>query len=1018
MKSRAVLYFILINLLCFGVYGQQKVSATKLFDVADGLPQSYVSGLVQDRQGFVWIATRDGLAKYDGRTFKTFRHIPGDDSSLSSSVITTLYLDNNDRLWINYEQGDVDLMDTRTLKLRHFFKNTPRDVGKNKIRNGLAVAQDHLKNYWIMAYNRDGVYITDESLKLLKFYTHKQLLPDVPDSYIMGIAAYKKLIVLVTNKALIFMDSSRQIVKKVPYSFNNNLQFEREKISEDNSPTVLANGDILIPDEQYVVFYSAAAESFSVIKMPPLDYHIFHPRIKVNNGKVLYAYGSSLYEWEKDRFRLWAGNTGKEKHKVVSLLLDRSGVLWAGTDGYGLFQYDMRLKRMPKYDYKYIFHKDITERLGVGIDKINSSFLGRIHSYHWRWAKSPDGTIWMSRASDSLTAFPNICSVKDGVLANGKWTYTNSKVAEPGINSIASSASGKIWGINHNYCLVSFDIKNQKLTLSKPVINEASNIVNQVNGLVIDEEHIFWISSPFGLTRYNSRTGKSTNLKSSLPGAHPLTLRQDPLKKEILWIGSNASGLIRFDKVTLKATHYTTRDGLPNNTIYGIIPDNQGNLWCSSNKGIFSFNPATGAVRSYTTRDGLPVDEFNRSYFMEMPDGTIAFGGTNGYTVFNPKDLSGDNYAPQTALTSIRINNTQPAPGSALALLDNQINNITRIKLRYDQNFLSFEFAGLEFNIPEKLHYRYRLKGIDKSWVLSGTDNRATYTSIPPGEYTFLANTANTMGVWSNQVKQISIIITPPFWKTWWFLTICFLLISGIIYFAIRQRLINIRKKDQQKIALQREAMELEAQALRSQMNPHFVFNCLNSIKALIQGEQKRTAVLYLTTFSKLIRSHLNSNQMQTSLYEELETCRMYLELESLRFGDKISYEFIIDKNTDTHSLMVPPLIIQPFIENAILHGILPRESGGEITITVKQQNEKVTCIIDDNGIGRRNARKSPLYAGEEHTSKGTLLVQNRLELHKLLHSHGGDVVILDKKDEEDNPLGTRVILTFTLHYD
>jgi sensor histidine kinase YesM len=274
-------------------------------------------------------------------------------------------------------------------------------------------------------------------------------------------------------------------------------------------------------------------------------------------------------------------------------------------------------------------------------------------------------------------------------------------------------------------------------------------------------------------------------------------------------------------------------------------------------------------------------------------------------------------------------------------------------------------------------------------------------------------NATNTSGKWSPHIKKVILVITPPIWKTGWFIITTIAVAALLLFYIIYSRIKSISKKEKQQLQYEREVMELEAQALRSQMNPHFIFNCLNSIKLLIQEDKKQEAITYLTTFSKLIRSQLNNNLKEISLGEELKTCRLYVQMEALRFGSRIGFEFTVEEPADIYSLMIPPLIIQPFIENAIWHGIIPRETGGKVTVTIIDKGDQVQCIIDDNGIGREQSQqiKSESIAG--HAPRGMQLTQNRMHLYNLMHQREGSIAITDKKDEHGKPCGTTVTISF-----
>jgi anti-sigma regulatory factor (Ser/Thr protein kinase) len=224
-----------------------------------------------------------------------------------------------------------------------------------------------------------------------------------------------------------------------------------------------------------------------------------------------------------------------------------------------------------------------------------------------------------------------------------------------------------------------------------------------------------------------------------------------------------------------------------------------------------------------------------------------------------------------------------------------------------------------------------------------------------------------------------------------------------------------VNNLEKQLLIAEKKKAEFELKALRSQMNPHFIFNCMNSIKSLIQRNEQEKSVDYLTTFSRLLRTILqNSDQKEISLFDEVETCRLYTQLESMRFGNKLKYSFVIDNEIDLKSLKVPALIIQPFIENAIWHGIMPKETGGTVTIRVEKRVNKICCIIEDDGIGREMSRQNK-FSGRSpvHQSKGLHLTQSRLDLDNTLNERSGSIEIIDKADADGSANGTSIILTF-----
>src|SRR5688572_9012977 len=269
-------------------------------------------------------------------------------------------------------------------------------------------------------------------------------------------------------------------------------------------------------------------------------------------------------------------------------------------------------------------------------------------------------------------------------------------------------------------------------------------------------------------------------------------------------------------------------------------------------------------------------------------------------------------------------------------------------------------------------------------------------------------------GNWQVEPIELIIVITPPFWQTWWFKILAGMFLVSLAFFFIRWRIALVRKKEHLKGLHEKELLELEAKALRAQMNPHFIFNSMNSIKSLINKNENDKAANYLTTFSKLIRTLFqNSDKREVSLHEELETCKFYTQLEKMRFGDKVEFVFNVDDSIDLKDFKVPALILQPFIENAIWHGLIPKETGGIVMISVKKNDGVIQCIIEDNGIGREQSKQFKPQYEATYQSKGIGLTQSRLELDKLLNEREDKIFIIDKEGDNGKPEGTKVIISF-----
>jgi len=305
------------------------------------------------------------------------------------------------------------------------------------------------------------------------------------------------------------------------------------------------------------------------------------------------------------------------------------------------------------------------------------------------------------------------------------------------------------------------------------------------------------------------------------------------------------------------------------------------------------------------------------------------------------------------------------------------------------------------------------LSGFDNDWIYCGSRRYASYTNLNGGDYVFKVKASDGDGRWSDNEISIPIHIELPLWKKPWFLLLTVVIASLAIYILYIYRIRQVRHTEKLKTDFNKQLAQVEMRALRAQMNPHFIFNCLNSINRYIVKSDQATASLYLTRFAKLIRLILdNSNSKNVILSNELEALRLYIDMESLRFDKKFTYAIQVDEDINPESIELPPLIIQPYVENAIWHGLLHKEEGGnlDIHISIEGQN-MLRCEIHDNGVGREKAKEMKSKTATTRKSLGMKLTENRLTLLNE-HAHlNASVEIIDLKSEENKPLGTKVIL-------
>jgi len=551
-----------------------------------------------------------------------------------------------------------------------------------------------------------------------------------------------------------------------------------------------------------------------------------------------------------------------------------------------------------------------------------------------------------------------------------------------------------------------------KVYFNKP--EEANSLCNDiVVSLFEDTKKNIWIGTNRGLSKYNKATHTFTNYfhnpSFGLNNNTIFYITEDYAGK--IWLGTSGGGLIKLNSETEEFKIYTTEKGLPNNIVYAILEDDERNLWMSTNLGLAKFYPIGEKFVTYDVKDGLQSYEFNLGSGYKDKNDRMYFGGMNGFNVFKPEEIKINPNVPVIVISAFRkFNEIQP-----FELFDGDT-----ILLRHDDNFFSFEISALDFTNPSKNKYRYILENFDKDWINADVNKRiAEYKKVRPGTYTFRALGSNNDGVWNEEGINITVIISPPWYATWFFRILVAVVLISTLWLLIYRRIRNIRKKhevDKKLLEIEKQKFDLEQKALRLQMNPHFIFNSLNSIQSYILNHDTRMAVTYLGKFSQLMRLILaNSGNKYVPFKEELKALNYYLDLEKLRFDNKFEYSIHVDNSIDDEFIEIPPMIVQPYVENAIIHGILHKPSAGNIKIQFRIQNESLLCTITDDGVGREKSEQIRKEAGITRKSSGMYITKARLELLNTGRPDDYSVKVTDLKDERDQPCGTRVELN--IHY-
>jgi sensor histidine kinase YesM len=575
------------------------------------------------------------------------------------------------------------------------------------------------------------------------------------------------------------------------------------------------------------------------------------------------------------------------------------------------------------------------------------------------------------------------------------------------------AANGNLYAFTEN-SIYKFDKSVNKFLLNK---FQFTTIANTTRSIIEDDDHTFWLASAAGLFHVDIE-------KQFLDEAVISKINKDYFKTDQLyallknnddeiWISTGNNGLYLFNKRSKKIIkNINQTDGLSNNFIYGILKDDDGKLWLSSNLGISIYESNFNKIRSYDINDGLQSNEFNSGAYFKTRNNELLFGGINGFNIINPKYIPFNNYKPNVNISSIRVDDFP------YRIMNYQTPK-NQIKFKNNQNNFEFEFTSSDYANIAKNTFEYKLDGFDKSWTK--TNRRyATYPKLPHGNYTFYVRASNNDGIYSTNAASFSFRIKPMFWQTWVFRILAALFSLFYLYRLIIKFLTKARRRDKEKMKIEKQKSDFEKQlaeiklkALVSQMNPHFIFNCMNSIQAMILSDQNMQASTYLTKLSRLVRAVLeNSVKTFVPLNEVIDNLKLYLELESLRFDQQFNYD-IRTENIDIYSVEMPSMLIQPYVENAIWHGLLKKVGDKNLHVKFFAKDKKVFCVIEDNGIGRVNAQT--LNLKKQHKSLGTTITQEMFDTLNKIKEATYKADIIDLYDENNKATGTKVIIEMEL---
>jgi ligand-binding sensor domain-containing protein/two-component sensor histidine kinase len=837
-------HILIAVILAWAIPGQARTRMDirfKRFSIEEGLSQSTVETIVQDHEGFIWIGTEDGLNRYDGYEFRIFRSDPDDPNSISANNIWRLYVDRSGMLWIGTFTDGLNSFDPRTEVFTRYLHD-PSDrssISSNRIRS---ITEDASGDLWI-GTRGGGLNRLEKETGRFQRFAHD---PGNSNSLISNTVWH----VYPDSDGQLWIGTNIGVCRYDP----ENGAFSRFGPGTGGSDSFTEYTRHIFEDHSGIFWFSTRT---GLRRFDPesglLTKYTHDPSspgsVSFNNLRRVYedrqkrlwiataGGGLNLFNRNEETFHSFKLDQSDpyslSNNYVRVVFQDRSGIIWIGTMGGGLNSYDPRTSRFIHYRHDPKSSNSLRDPILWSIEQgpdgdiwfgSNSGALARYrrnedrYIYYENIPSDPDNMgqnnirslywdrsdfFWISSRKGGVDLFnPN-----DGSIINYRHNPDNpNSLSHNNVRKIYRDRAGNMWFCTWPSGLDHFDRQRNIFTNFKhdpdyPGSLSSDNVIS----IMQDSEEIYWIATTAGLNRLvfsgESSSGRS-DLRSrakfssyhhdpsnpkSISNSYIISIHESPSGD--LWFGT-MQGLSRIrkkDRGNPVFDRYFIKDGLPNDVIYGILEDSNGYLWLSTNFGLSRFDPRTETFRNYDVRDGLQGNEFNSGAYVQTREGTFIFGGVNGATEFHPDSLVDNPFQAPIVITRFNVFDKP-------ALLEESISHADEITLSYKDNYFSFEFASLDFTAPERNQYAYMLEGLDRDWTYCGNRRFAGYTHVDAGKYTFKVKGTNGDGIWNNEYASIGIIITPPFWKTWWFILLLVLAIGGSVASTITYRIRQILK--------------------------------------------------------------------------------------------------------------------------------------------------------------------------------------------------------------------------------
>lgn len=1022
---------IYLFFLCLGMHSAFSETPEQItfsyISINEGLSQSTVFSIDQDKRGNMWFATYDGVNKYDGYAFTVYQHNEDYPNSIANDISRIVKTDSQGRVWIGTRDGLSRYDEEKDIFQNFFYEkngkhlqvngieeispeqlliSTPEglimfDIKESKFRDDSFSTAMHKTIASTLYRQDDQIYIGTSTDGLYTYSitqkTFEKVIPILGTKQIQAILQQSptRIWVATEGAGLFLINPKTKEIKNYLHSPSNPKSISSNYI---RSLAMDSQNRLWIGTFNDLNIYHEGTDSFASYSSNPVENGSLSQRsvrsifMDSQGGMWLGTYfgGLNYYHPIRNRFKNIRNIPYKNSlsDNVVSCIVeDKDKNLWIGTNDGGLNLYNPITQRFTSYTLQ----EDESAR-GIGSNNIKAVYVDEKKSL-----------VYIGTHAGGLS----ILHRNSGQVEN--FNQRNSQLVNENVYAILPDGEGNLW-LGTLSALVRFNPEQRSFTTIEKEKDGTPVVSKQITTLFRDSHKRLWIGGEEGLSVFKQE-GLDIQKASILPVSNVTKLFTNCIYEAsngVIWVGTR-EGFYCFNEKDKQIKRYNTTNGLPNNVVYGILEDSFGRLWLSTNRGISCFNPETEKFRNFTESDGLQSNQFNTASYCRTSVGQMYFGGINGITTFRPELLLDNPYTPPVVITKLQLFNKVVRPDDETGILTKNISETKSITLKSWQTAFSIEFVVSNYISGQHNTFAYKLEGYDKEWYYLTDSRTVSYSNLPQGTYQFLVKAANSDGKWNPIPTALEIIVLPIWYKTWWALLIFFATFAGFITFVFR--FFWMRKSMEAQLEIERRDKEHQEEI--NQMKMRFFIN--------ISHELRTPLTLILTPLQEIInkisdrwtRNQLeyiqrNANRLLHLVNQLMDYRRAELGVFELKakkgnahqliqdnflFYDKLARHkkitYTLHSELEDKEVLFDANYLELIVNNLLSNAFKYTESGQSITVTLKEENGWLLLQVSDTGIGIPINKQGKIFERfyqieSEHVGSGIglSLVQRLIELH------------------------------------